>query len=115
MGKNEVHSVATALLVRRYVEPLLEEGTDTLMLGCMHYPVVLPLIEETISRITSRPVAIVDTGEAVTRRLVQLLGDRHLLRSAGSGETRAFTTGGTSELSAAFPSLQGSGHWSRRS
>lgn len=102
-----MHSAATALLVRRYVEPLLEEGADTLVLGCMHYPFALPLIEETISRITSRPVAIVDTGEAVTRRLVQLLEDRHLLRSARSGETRAFTTGGTSELSAAFSQLLG--------
>lgn len=72
MGKGELHSAATALLVRRYVEPLLEEGADTLMLGCMPYPVVLPLIEEKTSRIPSRPVAIVDTGEAVTRRLVQL-------------------------------------------
>jgi glutamate racemase len=105
--KGEQHSASTALLVRRYVEPLLEEGADTLVLGCTHYPFVLPLIEETIARITSRPVAIVDTGEAVTRRLVQLLEERRLLHSAGPGKTHAFTTGDTSRLSTAFSALLG--------
>jgi glutamate racemase len=105
--KGELHSAETALLVRHYVEPLLEEGADTLVLGCTHYPFVLPLIEETIARITSRPVAIVDTGEAVTRRLVQLLDERKLPRSTGPGSISGFTTGSESSLADAFYRLLG--------
>ncbi|MGH8809437.1 MAG: glutamate racemase, partial [Noviherbaspirillum sp.] len=71
--KGELHSAATAALVRGYIEPLLEHGADTLVLGCTHYPFVQPLIEEIIARITSRPITIVDTGEPIARQLVRLL------------------------------------------
>jgi glutamate racemase len=104
--KGELHSAATAVLVRRYVEPLLEQGADTLVLGCTHYPFVQALIEEVIRRITARPVAIVDTGDAVARQLVRLLDERGLRRAAGDeGSLAAFTTGSESALSGAFSTL----------
>lgn len=105
--KGELHSAATALLVRRYIEPLLEQGADTLVLGCTHYPFVLPLIEETVARITAQPVTIVDTGEAVARRLVQLLAERGLQRQTGPGNISGFTTGSESTLADAFSRLLG--------
>lgn len=105
--KGELCSPATAVLVRRYVEPLLEQGADTLVLGCTHYPFVQPLIEETIARIASRPVSIVDTGEAVARRLVQLLTERSQLHKTGPGKISGFTTGSDSALAAAFSRLLG--------
>lgn len=102
--KGELHSPATALLVRRYVEPLLERGADTLVLGCTHYPFVQPLIEEIANRITSRPTAIVDTGEPVARQLMRLLGEYR--RSANRpGMVSGFTTGSASGLRNAFAGL----------
>jgi glutamate racemase len=104
--KGELHCAATALLVRRYVDPLLEQGADTLVLGCTHYPFVLPLIEEVINRITTRPVAIIDTGDPVARQLARLLEQRGLLReSDGEGSLAVFTTGSQTALSAAFSNL----------
>jgi glutamate racemase len=105
--KGELHSADTALLVRRYIEPLLEQGADTLVLGCTHYPFVLPLIEETIARITSRPITIVDTGESIARYLVHLLKERGLLRAAGPGNISGFTTGSETTLADAFLRLLG--------
>ena len=102
--KGELHSAATALLVRRYVEPLLERGADTLVLGCTHYPFVQPLIEEIAACITSRPTAIVDTGEPVARQLVRLLGE-HRPSTNRRGMVNGFTTGSASGLRSAFAGL----------
>ncbi len=104
--KGELHSAATATLVRRYLVPLLKQGADTLVLGCTHYPFLQPLIEEMISRIAARPVSIIDTGDPVARQLVRLLQERGLQRTApGEGSLAAFTTGSATALSSAFSTL----------
>jgi glutamate racemase len=103
--KGELHSAATAVLVRRYVEPLIEQGADTLVLGCTHYPFVQPLVEEVVKRLTRRTVAIVDTGDAVARQLVRLLDERGLRMTEGVGSVAAFTTGSEIALSGAFARL----------
>jgi glutamate racemase len=104
--KGELHSAATTLRVRRYVEPLLAQGADTLVLGCTHYAFVQPLIEEVVRRMTSRPVTIVDTGEPVTRQLARLLDARGLLcTDSGGSSIAAFTTGRENSLMHAFSTL----------
>lgn len=105
--KGELHSTATALLVRRYVEPLLEQGVDTLVLGCTHYPFVRPLIEEIAARITAQPIGIVDTGEPIARQLMRLLTEQGLQRQDGSGAVTGFTTGSETALAGAFSRLLG--------
>jgi glutamate racemase len=103
--KGELHSAETAALVRTYIEPLIEQGADTLVLGCTHYPFVRPLIEEIIGRITSRPIMIVDTGEPIARQLVRLLTERGWLKTGGTGSVAAFTTGSETALTSAFSRL----------
>lgn len=103
--KGELQSAETALLLRRYIEPLIEQGADTLVLGCTHYPFVLPLIEDIVGHLTSKPVAIVDTGEPIARQLVRLLTERGLLRQDGPGKIAAFTTGSETALKTAFSRL----------
>jgi len=105
--KGELRSAATMLLVRRYVEPLLAQSADTLVLGCTHYPFVQPLVEATIAGAVATPVAIVDTGEPVARQLARLLTERQLLHADGTGTVRAFTTGSETALAAAFARLLG--------
>ncbi len=103
--KGELHSAATAALLQRYIQPLIEQGADTLVLGCTHYPFVQPLIEEILARITSQPIAIIDTGEPVARQLLRLLTERGLLRQEGIGTVRGFTTGSETALTSAFAKL----------
>jgi glutamate racemase len=104
--KGELDSATTAAMIRRYVVPLLEQGADTLVLGCTHYPFVQALIEGCIRETTDRPITIIDTGEAVARQLDRLLAQHHLQRPREhSGMLEGFTTGSESALSGAFTTL----------
>ncbi|MFM7202316.1 MAG: glutamate racemase [Myxococcota bacterium] len=69
---NEV-SEATA---RRYLEPLLPQALDTLILGCTHYPLLKP----TIARVMGEHVTLIDSAEATAREVQALLSTRGLLR-----------------------------------
>jgi glutamate racemase len=101
---------ATRALLVRYVTPLLDQGADTLVLGCTHYPLVRAAIEDVILATGARDVTLVDTGDAVTRQLVRLLDAGQLLRPASSGTPGtlvAYTSASATALSAAFNSLIG--------
>ena len=71
----ELHSASTRALLATYVEPLLAVGCDTLILGCTHYPLLKPLLRTLVAD----GVQLIDTGEAVARRLRSELGKRDLL------------------------------------
>lgn len=104
--KGKLDSAATVSLIKYYVEPLLNEGADTLVLGCTHYPFVQPLIEACIRQATDRPIAIIDTGEAVARQLVRVLQQHGLARTGKQGGTlEAFTTASEAALAKAFADL----------
>ena len=62
-------------LVRQHCTPLLEAGVDTIVLGCTHYPFIQRLIREVVGD----GIHIIDTGEAVARRLQQQLSLHKLL------------------------------------
>jgi glutamate racemase len=49
----------TRTMLRRYLEPLLRAGIDTLVLGCTHYP----LLKRLITRICGKQVVLVDSAE----------------------------------------------------
>lgn len=99
----------TRALVAAYLKPMLEQGADTIVLGCTHYPFILPLIEECIGEHTSQALEIVDTGAAVARQLARLLGERQLLRAAPTrgGSLIGFTSGDENGLALAFADLLG--------
>jgi glutamate racemase len=104
--RGELQSAATVFLVRRFVAPLIEQGADTLVLGCTHYPFVRTLIEDAAKLVTAMPVTIVDTGEAVARQLARLLQEHRLRRlTEQGGELEAFTTGRAAMLASAFSNL----------
>lgn len=89
----ELDSAVTQTLLSSYVEPLLQAGCDTLILGCTHYPLLKPLLR----RMVPEHVQLIDTGDAVARRLQSELGKQGLLVEAqqpldhfyGSGNTFA--------------------------
>ncbi len=47
----------TRLVARQYLEPLLQQGIDTLILGCTHYPLLAPIISRVAEGIT-----LIDSG-----------------------------------------------------
>jgi glutamate racemase len=106
----ELESDTTDALLRRFIAPLLDQGADTLVLGCTHYPLVQASIERVIAAHTRQPVTLVDTGDAVARQLKRLLTAGSLARAAGEpGAARldGYTSASATALSAAFAGLLG--------
>ena len=97
----------TRSMLHGYIAPLLQQGADTLVLGCTHYPFVLTQIQKVAAASTAVPVIVVDTGEAIARRLTDLLLQRNLSAPGGdsSPAIRAFTSGDTASLRIAFMTL----------
>lgn len=73
----------TESLVGNIIRPMLEKGADTLVLGCTHYPLILPLIR----RIAGPEVLIIDPAPAVARQVARVLSERQL---AASTDNRPF-------------------------
>jgi glutamate racemase len=63
--QGELNSKRTHELIERYTAPLLARGADTLILGCTHYPFLVPIIQ----KIAGPNIVLVDTGAAVARQL----------------------------------------------
>ncbi len=59
--KGDLHSPALRQLLAGYVEPLLAEGADTIILGCTHYPFLKPMLKQIIPD----DISLIDTGAAV--------------------------------------------------
>jgi glutamate racemase len=55
--------------VRECVEPLLSRGADVLVLGCTHFPALTPVIRQ----VAGEGVVIIDTTEAVVRRVADVV------------------------------------------
>ena len=74
--QNREESPEAERCVREAVEPMLARGVDQIVLGCTHYPFLVPLLERVVE---GRGVAIIDPSPAVARRVEQLLSERGLL------------------------------------
>ncbi len=80
-------------LLASCLQPLLDKGVDTLVLGCTHYPFILPLIRQ----IAGDDVSIVDTGDAIARELKRQLHTYHLLSESHQGGSVQFWSTGDIE------------------
>ncbi len=69
------------LVAEEYLLPLREEGVDTLVLGCTHYP----LLTEVISQVMGPEVALVDSGAESASALQTLLAEQDALSDGGGG------------------------------
>lgn len=61
-------------LLEEYLLPMIEEGADNIVLGCSHYPFLIPIIRE----IVPSHVGIHDSGYAVAKRTQQVLIEKEI-------------------------------------
>jgi len=86
----ELDTPDTLALLRSYLEPLLGAGADTLVLGCTHYPFLIPAIR----RLAGESVQILEPSEAIARQTERVLEQRGLLGQPSSpAAARFYTTG----------------------
>jgi glutamate racemase len=64
-----------------YLQPMLDAGADTIVLGCTHYPFVI----ESIRRLVGPAMAVLDPAPAVARHLADVLGQAGLLAMDSAG------------------------------
>lgn len=69
---------ATEALLKQYISPLLERGADTLILGCTHYPFLLPIIRN----IVGDQIQIIETGKPVAKQLKRILIKKNLQKNS---------------------------------
>jgi len=94
----------TRELLHGFVQPLLDQGCDTLILGCTHYPFLKPLLRELLPA----DIQLIDTAPAVARQLQRLLQGRGLLASGPAHDCRFWSSASVEQLAQVLPLLWGS-------
>ncbi len=80
-GKNLVRLIEggkleeTKPLLEQYLIPMIDKGADSIVLGCSHYPFLIPLIKDIIPK----EVSVIDSGEAVAKQTQKRLQENNLL------------------------------------
>lgn len=97
----DLDGAVTRSLVRQYVEPLLEQGADTLVLGCTHYP----FLAERIREVAGEDVVLLDPAEAVARELARRMGLEPGAAVRRNGVVRFLVSGNADESRAVIRQL----------
>ncbi len=92
----------TRRILEQALNPMLAAGIDTVVMGCTHYPFVIPLIRE----IAGDGVRVIDPAPAIARQVGRLLNlPEEVSSRAPQGEHRFFTTGRVEQMQGLLPAL----------
>lgn len=87
--QDKKNSPECELLLSEYLQPLLDKGVDTIVLGCTHYP----LVKGIINKICGENVIIMETALPVTEQLQRQLALHNLINSSDKlGTTRFYSS-----------------------
>jgi glutamate racemase len=75
----------TISIAKHYLQPMIEQGIDALVLGCTHYPILKDVIQQTVGE----NVTLIDSGEATAEEVEQLLERRDLKNPDAVGGHRS--------------------------
>lgn len=76
------------VLLTTYLEPMLKANIDCLVLGCSHYPYLVPQIR----KILPDSVKIIDSGEAVARQVKNVMESKQMLNTSAHEGSHVFYT-----------------------
>jgi len=82
-----INSKEMTELLHSYLNPMIEANIDYLVLGCSHYPYLIPQIKE----ILPENISIIDSGEAVARQTQKVLSDTIGLNTTGNAINLFYT------------------------
>jgi glutamate racemase len=102
--KGDLDGDETRAILEDALRPMLDRGIDTVVLGCTHYPFVIPLIE----RIVGESVRVIDPAPAVAKQAKRLLEAQGMKIPAGEcAEVRLYTSGDVDAFTSLLPKLLG--------
>jgi glutamate racemase len=92
----------TRSILEEALQPMLAKGIDTVVLGCTHYPFVIPLIEQ----ICGEHVRVIDPAPAVARQTRKVL-DSYKGKSKAGVKTKVqfYTSGSIDKFQSILPKL----------
>jgi glutamate racemase len=102
--RGELDTPATRNILEVALQPMLAKGIDTVVLGCTHYPFVIPLIEQ----ICGEHVRVIDPAPAVARQTQRVL--ESLVLKSGEGKpphVQFYTSGSPKQFQSILPKLIG--------
>jgi glutamate racemase len=80
-------------LARDYLDPLKRTGIDTLVLGCTHFPLLSPAIQQVVGP----HVRLISSAEETAREVAETLGARGQMASGARAPVHRFETTGDAE------------------
>lgn len=86
--QGDTESPELIALLKKYIDPLLKEEIDTLVLGCTHYS----FLKTAIKKLMPEYIKIVDTGDAVSNYLKHVLIEKNMLNQNAKPGTTDFWT-----------------------
>lgn len=81
-----LHSEEMTNLLSSYIKPMIHKKVDCLVLGCTHYPYLIPQIRELVGN----KIQIIDSGEAVARQTKTILETNQLLNKSDTEGVHRF-------------------------
>ena len=90
----DMNSAEMEELLKSYLNPMVEKNIDYLVLGCSHYPYLIPQIK----KIIPPQIKIIDSGEAVARQTQKILEQSHLLNLTNKKSSQIFYTNSEPEV-----------------
>ncbi len=86
--EGKIDSPEMQTLLTSYIEPMIKKDIDYLVLGCSHYPYLIPILR----KILSDKVTIIDSGEAVAKQTKVILDANDLLNPSSKTGTHYLYT-----------------------
>jgi glutamate racemase len=83
----DINSPEMTQLLHSYLKPMIEANIDYLVLGCSHYPYLIPQIK----KILPPHIHIIDSGEAVARQTRKILAEKIGFSSAEKSDPIFYT------------------------
>ncbi|MBP5625458.1 MAG: glutamate racemase [Bacteroidales bacterium] len=99
--RGELDGPEAERVVRASLQPLLDAGADIIVLGCTHYPFLLPVIE----RIAGPGVQVLNPAPAVARQLLHILEERGIAEADPAPGVELLSSGDPTSLHALFACL----------
>ena len=81
-------------LLKEYLNPMIENDIDKLVLGCTHYP----LIKDSIKKIINESIEIIECSEAVALQTERILIKSNLINSGAEKSEKLFYTNGNKNV-----------------
>lgn len=97
--------LSTRSILEEALIPMIEARADMIVLGCTHYPFVIPLVQS----IVGPNVNVIDPSPAIARQVDKILNDKGC-PTKNAGHTQIYTSGNPGKLIDVLPGFLGNSH-----